>query len=98
MLTIVKEWKGGQYKYCEGPYQIDITCDVNADGSFKSLSGSIIKDGTHIASINSESREMFERGFVVNVNGLTLDNRTEVNAIVDSCLNALKTKLGVKTE
>ena len=98
MLTVVKEWKGGQYKYCEGSYQIDITCDVNADGSFKSLNGSIIKDGTHIASINSESGERTERGFVVNVNGLTLDNRTEVNAIVDSCLNALKTKLGVKTE
>lgn len=98
MLTVVKEWKSGQYKYCEGPYQIDITCDVNTDGSFKSLSGSIIKDGIHIASINSESWERAERDFVVNVNGLTLDNRTEVNAIVDSCLNALKAKLSIKTE
>lgn len=94
MLTVVKEWAGGEFKYVEGPYTVNITCNVSKEGEFKSISGTICEGPRLVANISSDNY-MNESGFVVNVTGLTIENRTAVNAVVDNCIDALKVKFEI---
>lgn len=96
MLTTIKEWKGGDFIYEEAPYTIELTCSIIKDGSFYAINGNIRRGHDYIASISSDIYKENVGSMVLNVSGLTIENRIEVNTVIDNCIEALKTKFEIK--